>query len=152
MRDFTFIGFADTLIMHYELCIVHFYDASFNSLFSATLCAVSSIFSAKMAYPFVGSSTNTCVTAPISLPFWIIGLPLTSVSSGIQHHFLGVFYLKIRILTLKYARIKLFKCILPFRCRIGEPLYVCFCDFQKKHLRYNSTRYFRIYRKVSIPT
>jgi len=35
-----------------------------------------SIFSIKVPYPFVLSLMNTCVTAPISFPFWIIGLPL----------------------------------------------------------------------------
>ena len=34
------------------------------------------IFSINVPYPFVLSLINTCVTAPISFPFWIIGLPL----------------------------------------------------------------------------
>ena len=37
------------------------------------------IFSINIPYPLVGSFTSTCVTAPISLPFWIMGEPLTSV-------------------------------------------------------------------------
>ena len=35
-----------------------------------------SIFSIKMPYPLVGSPIITCVTEPISFPFWITGLPL----------------------------------------------------------------------------
>lgn len=35
----------------------------------------SSIFSINIPYPFVGSFTNTWVTAPIILPFCRIGLP-----------------------------------------------------------------------------
>jgi len=61
-------------------CVRHYYyDASFNCCL-ATLCAVSSIFSANIAYPFVGSSTNTCVTAPTNLLFCMTGDPDTSVS------------------------------------------------------------------------
>ena len=47
--------------------------------------ASESIFSINMPYPRVGSFTKTCVTAPMSLPFWIIGEPLTSdVNKGQQ--------------------------------------------------------------------
>ena len=35
--------------------------------------AASSIFSIKIPYPLVGSFTSTWVTAPTSLPFWIMG-------------------------------------------------------------------------------
>ena len=38
-----------------------------------------SIFSMKIPYPAVGSLISTWVTAPMSLPFWMTGLPLTSV-------------------------------------------------------------------------
>ena len=38
--------------------------------------ASESIFSINIPYPRVGSFTNTCVTAPIILSFWMIGLPL----------------------------------------------------------------------------
>ena len=37
---------------------------------------VESGFSEEIPYPLVGSSTNTCVTAPTSFPFCRIGLPL----------------------------------------------------------------------------
>ncbi len=37
--------------------------------------AAFNIFSMKMPYPVVGSLMRTCVTAPTSLPFWIIGEP-----------------------------------------------------------------------------
>lgn len=49
--------------------------------------ASSTIVSAQMPYPLVGSSTNTWVTAPMSFPFWIMGLPLRSVSRQGQHFF-----------------------------------------------------------------
>jgi len=48
-----------------------FYDA-----FAMGVCAAFSIFSIKMPYPFVGSLISTWVTAPISLPSCMIGLPL----------------------------------------------------------------------------
>ena len=35
-----------------------------------------SIFSIKMPYPAVGSFMRTWVTAPTSLPFWMMGEPL----------------------------------------------------------------------------
>ena len=44
------------------------YDA-FSSCSVEIPCAVSSIFSANIAYPFVGSSTSTWVSAPINFPF-----------------------------------------------------------------------------------
>ena len=37
--------------------------------------AASSIFSIKIPYPRVGSLTSTWVTAPTSLPSWMMGLP-----------------------------------------------------------------------------
>ena len=40
---------------------------------------VFNIFSMKIPYPVVGSLMRTCVTAPTSLPFWIMGEPDTSV-------------------------------------------------------------------------
>ena len=47
--------------------------------------ASANMFSIKIPYPLVGSFTKTCVTAPTSFPFWIIGLPLTSdVNMGQQ--------------------------------------------------------------------
>jgi len=49
--------------------------------------AASSIFSMKIPYPVVGSLTRTWVTAPTSLPSWIIGLPLTLMSSRGQKKF-----------------------------------------------------------------
>ena len=47
--------------------------------FCLGICAAFNIFSMKIPYPVVGSLMRTCVTAPTSLPFWIIGLPDTSV-------------------------------------------------------------------------
>ena len=38
-----------------------------------------SIFSIKIPYPVVGSPMRTWVTAPTSLPFWMMGEPDTSV-------------------------------------------------------------------------
>lgn len=56
----------------------YFIDEHFSYLiFSAS----ASIFSINIPYPLVGSFTKTWVTAPMSLPFWIIGLPLTSAVS-----------------------------------------------------------------------
>ena len=66
-------------------CSSHFYPAR------SPICL--SIFSMNIPYPVVGSLTSTCVTilrfapwqvcfanlAPTSLPFWMIGLPLSSV-------------------------------------------------------------------------
>ena len=49
--------------------------------------AVSSMFSMKMPYPMAGLFTSTWVTAPTSLPFWIMGEPDTSVSSRGQKKF-----------------------------------------------------------------
>ena len=49
--------------------------------------AASSMFSMKMPYPVVGSLTRTWVTAPTSLPSWIIGLPDTLMSSVGQKNF-----------------------------------------------------------------
>ena len=49
--------------------------------------AASNIFSIKMPYPVVGSLTRTWVTAPMSLPSWMIGLPLTLMSSMGQKNF-----------------------------------------------------------------
>lgn len=44
--------------------------------------AVSSIFSANIAYPRVGSSSKTWVTAPISFPFCKIEQPYTRIDTG----------------------------------------------------------------------
>ena len=58
-----------------------------------TLCAfllyaaASNIFSIKMPYPVVGSFTRTWVTAPTSLPSWMMGLPDTQMSSRGQKNF-----------------------------------------------------------------
>ncbi len=54
----------------YYLIDEHF----FYLIFSAS----ANIFLMKIPYPLVGSFTNTWVTAPISLSFWIIGEPDTS--------------------------------------------------------------------------
>ena len=43
------------------------------------ICAALSIFSINIPYPVVGSFIITCVTAPTSLPFWMMGEPLRSV-------------------------------------------------------------------------
>ena len=43
------------------------------------ICAAVSIFSINMPYPAVGSFIITWVTAPTSLPFWMMGEPDTSV-------------------------------------------------------------------------
>ena len=40
----------------------------------------------NIPYPLVGSFTRTWVTAPISFPFWIMGLPDTSVVNGGQQN------------------------------------------------------------------
>ena len=45
--------------------------AAFGMVFSAAF----SIFSIKIPYPSVGAATIMYVTAPTSLPSWIIGLP-----------------------------------------------------------------------------
>lgn len=45
-----------------------------------------SIFSMNIPYPLVGSFTNTWVTAPTILPFWIIGLPDMSVVNERQQN------------------------------------------------------------------
>ena len=37
------------------------------------------ILSINIPYPVVGSLMRTCVTAPTSLPFWMMGEPDTSV-------------------------------------------------------------------------
>ena len=50
------------------------YDA-----FAKGICTAVSIFSIKIPYPVVGSLISTWVTAPTSLPFWMMGEPLTSV-------------------------------------------------------------------------
>ena len=50
------------------------YDAFAMGIFAAF-----SIFSMKIPYPVVGSLIKTWVIAPTSLPFWMIGLPLSSV-------------------------------------------------------------------------
>ena len=39
------------------------------------ICAAFSIFSINIPYPVVGSLMRTWVTAPTSLPFWMMGLP-----------------------------------------------------------------------------
>ena len=57
-----------------------FYDAR-----ACGICAAFSIFSMKMPYPVVGSLIITCVTAPTSFPFWIMGEPDTSVVNKGQH-------------------------------------------------------------------
>ena len=49
-----------------------------------TQCSI--IFSIKIQYPLVGSLTSTWVTAPTSLPSWVIGLPLTSDYHYGQHY------------------------------------------------------------------
>ena len=49
--------------------------------------AASNIFSIKMPYPVVGSFTSTWVTAPMSLPSWMIGEPDTLMSSRGQKKF-----------------------------------------------------------------
>ena len=55
----------------------------------AALCigifAAFSIFSINIPYPVVGSFIRTCVTAPTSLPFWMMGEPDTSVVNKGQH-------------------------------------------------------------------
>ena len=58
-------------------------DEHFLFYFSASV----SIFSINIPYPLVGLFTKTCVIAPTNFPFWIIGLPLTSVvNRGEQIH------------------------------------------------------------------
>ena len=56
------------------------YDA-----FAIGICAAFSMFSINIPYPVVGSLIKTCVTAPTSLPFWIIGEPDRSVVNKGQH-------------------------------------------------------------------
>ena len=56
------------------------YDAVFIGIALAF-----SMFSMNIPYPTVGSFIITCVTAPTSLPFWIIGEPLSSVVNKGQH-------------------------------------------------------------------
>ena len=52
----------------------------FYLIFSAS----ANMFSINIPYPFAGSLTRTCVTAPTSFPFWITGDPLTSVVNRMQ--------------------------------------------------------------------
>ena len=59
----------------HELQLVH---ADFGNSLRATSLAFS-IFSIKIPYPVVGSLISTWVTAPTSLPFWMMGEPDTSV-------------------------------------------------------------------------
>ena len=54
-------------------------NAGGNSPSAFVSSVVISIFSMKMPYPVVGSFIKTCVTAPTSLPFWMMGLPLRCV-------------------------------------------------------------------------
>ena len=56
----------------------------FLPLFVYTQC--SSIFSINIPYPLVESCINTWVTAPISFPSWMIGLPDMSESSKGQYN------------------------------------------------------------------
>ena len=77
---FSPIGRKTSSIFHYSLVkrlhysFFIFYDARACGIFAAF-----NIFSINIPYPVVGSFIITCVTAPTSLPFWMMGLPLTSV-------------------------------------------------------------------------
>ena len=55
------------------------YDLFGYDAFAMGICAAFSIFSMKIPYPAVGSFIKTWVTAPTSLPFWMMGEPDTSV-------------------------------------------------------------------------
>lgn len=57
--------------------------SSFLTILPNRQCSI--IFSINIPYPLLASCTNTCVTAPASLPSCIIGLPLTSESIQGQH-------------------------------------------------------------------
>ena len=59
-----------------------FYAADCNGL-----AILESIFSMKTPYPVVGSLIITWVTAPTSLPFWMIGEPDRCVVKQGQHIF-----------------------------------------------------------------
>ena len=60
-----------------QFCI---YDA-----FAIGIFAAFNMFSINIPYPLVGSLISTWVTAPTSLPFWIMGLPDMSVVNKGQH-------------------------------------------------------------------
>ena len=74
-----------TLICCDKICLTRLYHIKTKSgrgkTLSTTLnhAAVFSIFSIKIRYPWVGSLTETWVSAPMSLPSCMIGEPLTSV-------------------------------------------------------------------------
>ncbi len=102
------------------------HDASFNRSAGAspcpTDCAVSNIFSAKIAYPLVLSSSNTWVTAPISFPFCKIGLPDTSVSRGIQHDFYDDYFINFPLNAKKPHRF----CTISLYYRNSIFVYTCY--------------------------
>ena len=87
--------------------------------FPLPYAAASSIFSIKIPYPVVGSFTSTWVTAPTSLPSWMIGLPLTLVSS-IGQNFLLYFLMIYMFFYIK-------NCYFPLVDSLGNewkaPLY-----------------------------
>ena len=55
--------------------------------------AAFNIFSMKIQYPVVESLIRTCVTAPTSLPFWMIGEPDSSVVNKGQQFWKILFYI-----------------------------------------------------------
>ena len=85
------------------------YYAAFGTEFSAAF----SIFSINIPYPSVGFATNTCVTAPTSMPFWIIGEPDSSVvNKGQQNLRKNVF----EMLHFFFARNGKYLCFLADSC------------------------------------
>jgi hypothetical protein len=63
------------------------YDA-----FAIGIFAAFNMFSINIPYPVVGSFIKTCATAPMSLPFWTMGLPLRRVvNKGQQNSRKNVF-------------------------------------------------------------
>ena len=71
--------FINFFIIHQRSDFIIHYSFLFYDAFAIGICAEFSIFSMKMPYPVVGSLIRTCVTAPTSLPFWMMGEPDTSV-------------------------------------------------------------------------
>ena len=73
----------DNFFIYFPVLLL--YDA-----FAIGIFAAFNIFSIKIPYPVVGSFMRTCVTAPTSLPFWIIGEPLTSVFKKGQQNLMEI--------------------------------------------------------------
>ena len=69
-----------TFLFNFAFCFLHFVFS-----YLAMSGIPTSIFSKKMPYPVVGSLISTCVTAPTSFPFWMMGLPDSGVLKREPH-------------------------------------------------------------------